>query len=136
MQRSELLWIVRLCGPKLRGVISSLDESSEDLELVDVTTLCSLWAGMGHIYKVTILQREPLTQKSTTTTTTTTSIIVKHVAPRQQQQESVGDRRKAASYIVEANFYEHVAPDLLAVHQLLIPTPLYIERKNEKLPLP
>jgi thiamine kinase-like enzyme len=132
MERSELLRIVRLCGPKLRDSVSSLstlDESSNnDLELLDVTTLCSLWAGMGHIYKVTILQREPLTQKSTTTT----SIIVKHVAPRRQQQQSVGDRRKAASYLVEANFYEHVAPDLLAIHKLPIPKPLYIERRNDE----
>ncbi len=53
-------------------------------------------------------------------------IVVKHVTP--SSLHSLGDRRKAKSYQVEANFYEYLAPQLIAEYHLRIATPFYVER--------
>ena len=63
--------------------------------------------------------------------------MVKHVAaPRSSKntQLSFGDRRKADSYQVEANFYENLAPRLLE-NEILgcpIPTPYLVQRDAGK----
>lgn len=44
------------------------------------------------------------------------SFIVKHITPPRNPQ-SIGDKRKADSYLVEANFYENVAPVLRQLSQ-------------------
>jgi len=103
--------VARLCLPQLKTDINIHDES--DLE---IHTVCSLWSGMGHIYRVKL----PGDQQ----------IIIKHVAaPRKHL--SFGDQRKADSYQVEANFYENVAHKLIE-QGLHIPTPLVVERDAGK----
>ena len=55
-------------------------------------------------------------------------IIVKRIIPPPTRSRSFGDERKAASYQVEANFYENVAHKLLSEHHLSLPVPYLIER--------
>jgi Phosphotransferase enzyme family len=150
MNASELLRVTRLCLPKL-GLPDTAVRDESDL---DVKTLCSLWSGMGHIYRIQIATTSPTAgggggrrraranadqqqeRHPPRPTTNTTQFIVKHVAaiPR-RSQASFGDQRKADSYQVEANFYENCAVELLA-KGLNLPVPLWIERhagrqKNE-----
>lgn len=85
------------------------------LEKVQTSQLCRLWAGMGHIYRV-----------SCSVDNISWQFVVKHVTPPPRRQQSFGDRRKAVSYQVEAHFYQHVAKDLLS-SGLTLPTPYEVE---------
>jgi hypothetical protein len=69
---------------------------------------------MGHIYKVTLWKGK-------------TEFVIKHVAPPSRNQQSYGDRRKADSYQVEANFYEHIAEQLAHDHGVCLPRPYLVE---------
>jgi thiamine kinase-like enzyme len=77
---------------------------------------------MGHIYKVIL--------PSTKNKQQPVQFVVKHVAPPRSQQSS-GDRRKADSYQVEANFYDKLAP-LLIQSGLSLPEPFLVERDSGK----
>jgi thiamine kinase-like enzyme len=133
MKSLELWRVARLCGPKL-GLVDVSSDLQDESDL-DVKTLCRLWSGMGHIYRVTI---QP--QQQPHPTSSPISFIVKHVAAPTSQTHphnavSLGDQRKADSYQVEANFYERCAPQLLS-KGLHLPVPLLMERhagrrKNE-----
>eukprot|EP00581_Thalassiosira_minuscula_P010355 CAMPEP_0183707390 /NCGR_PEP_ID=MMETSP0737-20130205/3976_1 /TAXON_ID=385413 /ORGANISM="Thalassiosira miniscula, Strain CCMP1093" /LENGTH=381 /DNA_ID=CAMNT_0025935039 /DNA_START=34 /DNA_END=1179 /DNA_ORIENTATION=+ len=133
IDRSEATRIARLCLPKLianayasdgndEEVGGSIDFDVDSLSNQNVTSqsLCRLWAGMGHIYQLTI--EVPSNQA------TKHSIIVKRVVPPSKKSRSMGDERKAASYLIEANFYESLAPQLISEHGLSIPTPYHVER--------
>ena len=56
-------------------------------------------------------------------------IVVKRVSqPKQSRhQQSLGDKRKADSYICEANFYKNLAPYLIEYKGLRIPRPYFVE---------
>jgi len=94
MKKKELLRVAQLCLPKLQLTTNSSGTTSADgttITLHDesdlqVSTICSLWSGMGHIYKVTLqlpAAAGPI------------EFVVKHVAAPRKQQQSLGDRRKA-----------------------------------------
>ena len=57
------------------------------------------------------------------------NIIVKRVSqPKQfRNQQSLGDKRKADSYVCEANFYKNLAPYLIELNGLKIPQPYFVE---------
>jgi len=93
MKRKELVEVTKRCLSNM----DAKDPAKKELQDPDsctITTLCSLWGGMGHIYRIG------------------TCLIVKHICLPQKQSLSRGDQRKKDSYQVEANFYEHVAPIL------------------------
>jgi hypothetical protein len=119
MKTTEILRLAHLCLPQLTSIndIDALHES--DLQ---VKSLCRLWGGMGHIYRVTHNNNDG----------TLTSFIVKHITPPTLAQQSFGDRRKAVSYDVEANFYKHLAATLIDTHGLQIPRPLHAECNDTK----
>lgn len=117
MKKQEIVRLARICLPKLG--VSSDDVIIHDESDLQISTLCSLWAGMGHIYKVTA--------------SSSPSFVVKHVAaPRKNKNQSLGDQRKAESYQVEASFYETLAPELISKHGINLPQPLHIERNAGK----
>ena len=121
MEETEILRLVNLCLPKLvtgddKGIVPVALTKASDLQ---VTTLCRLWSGMGHIYKVSW----------NTCKNNLHSLVIKHVVPPSSRQQSVGDRRKTDSYRVETNFYDRLAAPLMQEHGLNIPTPLFIERR-------
>jgi Ecdysteroid kinase-like family len=169
MKDNEILRIVQCCLPNIMitttttvDTIFSVDDYVDDphsnkinennivfdINDVHVQSLCSLWAGMGHIYKVTIpyplKQQEIQTTKSTqprqattfTTTPTANSItvILKHIvlptSISSSQQQSISNQRKIDSYYVETNFYEKLAPKLISKYNVSIPIPYYVERPS------
>jgi len=118
MKKLELfLRVARLCLPQLKTDSNIIIHDVYDLE---IHTVCSLWSGMGHIYRIKLPGAGDQNQQ----------IIIKHVAaPR--KTKSVGDQRKADNYQVEANFYENVAQKLIELG-LNIPMPLVVERDAGK----
>jgi len=93
---------------------------SDNISKVSMQSRARLWAGMGSIYEVRCAPSNK-------------NIMVKYVHPRlpPSGELSVGDQRKLDSYLVEANFYEHFANDLLHYHRVPLPPPLYVERHLE-----
>ena len=111
--------MARLCLSQLKTDSNNTIHDVSDLE---IHTVCSLWSGMGHIYRIKLPGAGDQDQNQ--------QIIIKHVAaPR--KTKSVGDQRKANSYQVEANFYENVAQQLIKLG-LNIPMPLVVERDAGK----
>ena len=112
-----------------------------------IQRICRLWGGKGTIYLVTITSLS-------TPSSSEWKFIVKHITGSYSSSSSstttttkmsFGDRRKADSYIVEANFYRHVAPSLLLLldsdssnrhhhhhhhHRRVLPRPYYIEQTS------
>jgi len=129
INRSEAARLARECLPKIiqqepgggrreslsNTIVESLSENN-----VAVKSICRLWAGMGYIYHVKIQLSDSRRYQ----------FIVKRVIPPPQKSRSFGDERKAASYLIEAKFYEHIAPALIEEHDLSIPIPYYVERGN------
>jgi aminoglycoside phosphotransferase (APT) family kinase protein len=115
MKTTEILRLAHTCLPQLTSVNDTAVHESD----LQVKSLCRLWGGMGHIYRVTH-------------TNDGTSFIVKHITPPPLAQQSFGDRRKAVSYDVEANFYKHLAAILVDTHGLTIPRPLHVECNDTK----
>lgn len=133
MKTSEIYRVVKLClaniasDPTLSSssnATSTCNSDTAELKHSDLSTqtVCRLWAGKGHIYKVSI--------KPTKTLPTTTNVIVKHITASSNNEVSLGDQRKAFSYQVEANFYEKLANELIDRHHLAIPRPYYVERND------
>jgi thiamine kinase-like enzyme len=112
MKKKELLRIARICIP----VLNPQGNDGDDLYLLaddlQVENVCRLWAGMGHIYRLSVND---------------STFIVKYVRPPSIKNQSFGDRRKAKSYQVEANFYEHVAQHLIN-QGVRVPKPLTVEK--------
>ena len=81
-------------------------------------TLARLWAGMGYIYRVNVRGQHHHTR------------IVKHVH-LPPSITSRGDQRKADSYQCEANFYQHVVPQLRDDHGVMLPQTFHVERGSD-----
>lgn len=122
MNPKEATRLLRKCIPAMRQSGEPLPEELENNlrpSDVKVKSLCRLWAGMGHIYDVSLLGGQH-------------HVIVKRVSPQPRSQlRSIGDRRKADSYQVEASFYDSFAPRLINDHNLSIPRPYHVERGGE-----
>lgn len=112
MKATEVRRLARACW----GGKDDDDDSAPDPR---VTTVCRLWAGMGHIYRISDDARDD-------------TIIVKSIRLPLSTTASLGDRRKADSYHVEANFYRHVAARLLD-SGVGIPRPLHVERHDDNI---
>lgn len=109
---------------------------------IEVTTVCRLWAGMGHIYRVSSCHHQQERGRRHNARSAIRSddddddhsgppcstLIVKSIHLPSTAKSSHGDRRKAESYQVEANFYEFVAEQLLSMQVGMIPRPLVVER--------
>jgi Ecdysteroid kinase-like family len=117
MKQAEILRVAQLCCAKIPGG-NELEKGLHDASDLTVQTVCSLWGGMGHIYRVSLSTNKPIT------------FVVKHVAPPRSQ--SLGDKRKEDSYQVEANFYDKLAPILIRDHDIGIPVPYLVERDYGK----
>jgi len=92
---------------------------------VKLRQLCRLWAGMGHIYQVTVPGCKGNKHSR--------PFVIKHVTPPSRTRQSFGDRRKADSYQVEANFYEKLARPLQTEHPgIQLPTPYFVEHGPEQ----
>ena len=122
----EATRLANACLPKILAE-NGEDEKREGViiseENVSIKNICRLWAGMGYIYQVTITL--PSSQKNKTY-----KFIIKHVIPPPKLSRSFGDERKASSYLIEANFYESIAPILINQYDLSIPTPYHVERNE------
>jgi Ecdysteroid kinase-like family len=105
--------LLKKCLPKIPTLDQDIvqDVVSRKRKLT-ISKICRLWAGMGFIYKISIDDSEVL--------------VVKHVAPPSSGEQSFGDQRKSHSYQVEANFYEHVAPEVSSIVEM--PIPFFVER--------
>lgn len=114
MKEEEARRLANLCLPHFASDGQTIDR------VLQVTTLCRLWSGKGFIYQVDIRLAPGGEERI---------IIVKHVTP--SSLHSLGDRRKAASYHVEANFYESVAVQLHDEYHLRIAAPFYVERGHK-----
>ena len=123
VNKEEVLELSRICLPKLG--CSSSDNLLKKLSADDlkVSQICSLWGGMGHIYKVSFLLDDDDNSSSF-------EFVIKHITPPSKSRQSFGDRRKALSYIVEANFYETVAEtfsqESSKPFDVTIPRPLHV----------
>lgn len=129
---------------------SSSNKKSSSLVLseehVSVKSLCHLWAGMGYIYQVAVAVAMPSsssssslslpnkkTKQSKSKTLFHHQFIIKHIVippPPLHSHRSGGDERKAYSYFIEANFYQHLAPILIEKYDLAIPIPFHVELNN------
>lgn len=110
MKQEEAVRLTQLCFPNAKGK-------------VHVKTVCRLWAGMGHVYELSF---------GSNSRNSTQKFIVKCVDPGPSQVDSIGGRRKAASYQVEANFYENYANDLIDNHDLPLPRPHHVEHNGNQ----
>jgi hypothetical protein len=115
MKNEAILRLSKLCLPML------LDKNTSDYNMdgltssdLQVDTIQRLWAGMGHIYRVSH-KHEPR------------SFVIKHICPPPTAKQPFGDRRKAVSYEVEAAFYKSLAQKLFSEHDLALPKPLHVE---------
>jgi hypothetical protein len=127
MDRNEAKRLLERCLPSLKSSSDASDETANQLEgllsssssssKIKVKSLCRLWGGMGYVYNVSIGDIE---------------MIIKRVSPlpKQQKRISQGDKRKADSYQVEANFYENLAMYLLEEKGLDIPRRYHVERDD------
>lgn len=119
MDKSEATRLAQICLPKILGSVYEEKEVEEGIADVQFKSICRLWAGMGYIYLVT------------STAKTTHQFIIKRVLPPSRKKRNEGDERKAESYIVEANFYKHLAPKLIKECGLLLPMPYHIEQDDD-----
>jgi Ecdysteroid kinase-like family len=150
MHQNEVLRVVQCCIDK--NFIGTVDANDNDCNVrvqlqdasdLEIQTVCSLWAGMGHIYKVSL---RPSMQNKTKSSSEKLvardrskvskddpqlTLIIKHIVlpTGAKLHDDLSNRRKTDSYYVEANFYERLAPILLSdEYKLSIPKPYYIER--------
>jgi hypothetical protein len=118
LNSTEALRLTHKCIPYLRiagnKIPSNLPLTENDL---DIRNVCRLWAGMGYVYDISFLASGDEYH-----------FIVKRIIPPPKNRQSFGDKRKADSYEVEANFYDYVAQDLVE-HGLAIPKPYFVEKE-------
>lgn len=130
MDRAESARLARLCLPMIlnREVGSAIcDDAVED---VAYKSVCRLWEGMGHIYEVSFVT----TGRRIIGPRRPHRFIVKSVVPpppsRPGRGRCYGDERKARSYVIESNFYMHLAPSLLLGDDgdgMRMPVPYHVE---------
>jgi len=117
LPKEHAIDLARQCLKQISSIpesakVSIIEDAQARRKKTLISQMCRLWAGMGSIYLVEI--QDAL------------KFAVKHVTPPPSKQQSLGDERKAFSYQVEANFYQHVAPELLLIG-LVLPTPYYVQ---------
>ena len=101
---TEAIRLAKICLTKILSTASSSSGTAEVSEHnIQVKSLCRLWAGMGYIYQINVQLPDEQT----------ISFIVKHVIPPRKSSRSMGDERKAASYLIEVKFYKHIASTLI-----------------------
>ena len=102
MDRAESARLARLCLPM---ILNREVGSAECVADVASKSVCRLWGGMGQIYEVSFATTGPVRRHR---------FIVKSVVPpRPGRGRCRGDERKAKSYVIESNFYKHLAPALM-----------------------
>ncbi|KAL3772700.1 hypothetical protein ACHAW5_002675 [Stephanodiscus triporus] len=137
MNRAEATRLARICLPRIlrhesgRGIVVVGGDDCDDASAgssptisegdVEFKSLCRLWAGMGHVYEVSIDVPGRRRRR----------FIVKRVTPPPRKRRDAGDQRKATSYAVEANFYEHLAPALIYDRGLTMPVPYHVEKNDD-----
>eukprot|EP00956_Cyclotella_meneghiniana_P009163 scaffold12557_cov75-Cyclotella_meneghiniana.AAC.7 len=121
LSNQEAVDLARKCIPIMRHYdapfISPNIERTLSSDDIKLSTKCRLWAGMGYIYTVSFHG---------------CTFVVKRIMLPPKEKRSLGDVRKADSYVVEANFYETVAPDLVN-DGLAIPIPYLVESENDQI---
>jgi len=113
---TEAVRLAKICLPKILSTASSITAEISEHN-VQVKSICRLWAGMGYIYQIKV--QLPDNDK--------VSFIVKRVIPPRKSSRSMGDERKAASYLIEAKFYKHIASTLIEQYDLSLPIPYHVE---------
>jgi hypothetical protein len=111
----------------------------------NVHQLCRLWAGKGSIYKISLQNvmnnandhrrgYNKTKDAATTTHKTCYDFVIKYIHSSPPSKTlSIGDRRKADSYIVEANFYRNLATSLREEpYHLALPQPYLVEIDGSK----
>jgi aminoglycoside phosphotransferase (APT) family kinase protein len=171
MHEKDILRIVQQCTPYIAAANSPLmspdesichspDNSSSatgrndvcnhiaihDASDLHIQTMCSLWAGMGHIYKIDIPQNNQdknmkVSRRKTSmgVETSMMTMIIKHIVlPKNPSNQTLSNQRKTDSYYVEANFYEKLAPVLISKYNVSVPIPYLIERPSapNAIPIP
>lgn len=111
-------------SPRSSPPPSTMTISESDVEF---KPLCRLWAGMGHIYEVSI----DVPERNRNRRRRRLRFIVKRVTPPPRKRRNAGDERKASSYVIESNFYEHMATALIENHGLHMPFPYHVERNDD-----
>lgn len=121
-------------------VMTAVSRMTTD-NIQNVHHLCRLWAGKGSIYKVTLQNvvmigttdepggRRNKMKDAPKHKQTTYDFVIKYIhSPPQTKALSVGDQRKADSYVVEANFYRDIATSLrYEPYNLELPQPYHVE---------
>ncbi|GKY91630.1 hypothetical protein MPSEU_000134900 [Mayamaea pseudoterrestris] len=113
MKNEVIFRLSKLCLPMLLVDETSINFDGLTRSDLQVDTIQRLWAGMGHIYRVSYGAH---------------SFVIKHICPPPIDKQSYGDRRKALSYEVEAAFYKTLAQLLIDEHDLALPRPLHVEQ--------
>jgi len=90
--------------------------SPEAIQRVTATSMARLWGGMGAIYELQVVSKGK----------TVASAIAKRVR-MPADCTSIGDRRKKASYEVEAAFYGRGHAERLIAAGCSVPVPLVVE---------
>ncbi|KAL7558542.1 hypothetical protein ACA910_008132 [Epithemia clementina (nom. ined.)] len=122
MQRDRALLLVEKCLPQLlvrdgdnhASKVPPPTTGLESKDSVKLRKMCRLWQD-GYIYQVDLWNGRY-------------KFVIKHVAvPPSRNRQSFGDRRKAGSYLVEANFYGNLAAPLIQNHGIQLPLPYLVE---------
>ncbi len=116
-----------------------------DASDLHIQTLCSLWAGMGHIYKVHVPctsgkqsgtgRSKSSSNKNKNNNQAMLTLIVKHIVLPTNTNQSLSNQRKTDSYFVEANFYEKLVPMLISQYKISVPVPYLIQRPSSEAPI-
>jgi hypothetical protein len=122
LSQVKILELSRECASKV-GLIKSDNSSLLSSDDIKVSQLCSLWGGMGHIYKITLSSGLSGGEGGGGSTF---SFVIKHVTPPPRNRQSFGDQRKAKSYIIEAKFYESIASNFKNNTIAVIPEPFHV----------
>jgi hypothetical protein len=116
MKDDELVRVVRTSLPTEAAAV--VERSS-----LRFTSLARLWSGMGYLYRVDLVD-------SSSAASPYFPRVVKQIR-LPSSLSSLGDRRKADSYQVEANFFEHVVPQLRNEYNVQVPETYHVERSKK-----
>jgi hypothetical protein len=132
--KEKVLPYAQQCLPFLLAEDEDVPSSTSSLSSKDISIqqIARLWGGKGYIYKITINKRTKTTNNEQYT------FVMKHITAStttgsNYDNLSIGDRRKALSYHVEANFYKSLAEELLSQHpSLALPRPYVVDAPTNK----
>jgi Phosphotransferase enzyme family len=133
MKKTEILRIIQAALPAMKLPPQTVT-SVHDFES---TSLCRLWAGMGHLYRVNLTSLDSQQSSQQSTNSSHNSLVIKHIvlpSSNNKKSLSLSDKRKADSYLVEANFYEKFVPELLQQeYPVALPETFYVERSPHEI---